>query len=272
MLPSVSRPRLRPLALLVMALALAPAALACAEVERTVTLHEIVNVDGDDQRTVAWESDRYAAHTASGVEDECWDAAVVGESVPDACLTAGEVASETDPFDEAPWLSLAAAIAAIAVLGLFTWKRVAAQAPVDRTTAGEPLPRHFDEDEAVALMRNSEIERGRRIEAERSRRDVTSPFLVGMLAPLPSLVVLVLLFGFGRTFGWGLGVGALLFLSVGPIGALILLNFLRPADVHAAITRLLFLGGATLTFFLGSMFALARRGPMVGLNGIDWPF
>ena len=244
-------------------LVLAPAFLACADVDRTVV--------GRGGRQLTWESDRYPSHTAEGIDDACRDQAVIGQPVPDACLTARELASEMEPFTSSPWIAGTALVLTMGLLAILAWKMFGWQANVGSTTAGEPTPRHFDESSAISLMRNTEIERSARIEAESHRREPSHPFMVGMGLALLVLTLLTLLFGYGRAIAWGFVTGMMLFVWVGPILASLQLNLWRPANIDGAIARASFLGGATAILALGCFFALFFRTPLLNLNGIDWP-
>lgn len=257
---------------LVLALAFAPLTLACAEVERVVVERETVPLERGDARTVAWESDRYGAHSAQHVASECWDAAAVGRPLPEACLTAAALATETDPFASRFWLAGALSLVAVAALLLFAWKMVGWRPEVERSTAGQPRPRHFDAGGAVALMQSTEGERSERIEADRQKRDPSYPFLTGAAIPLVALAALTLVVGYGRAVGWGFGTGVVLFFLAGPPVALIQLNLIRPANLDAALSRSWFLSGATATLMFGGWIALHVRAPLLRLNGIDWPF
>ncbi len=253
-------------------LLMAPAFLACAEVERTVTDRTAVVEGRREMRTVTWESDRYARYSTHEPGDECWEAAAVGQALPGTCLTARDLRAETDLYRNAPWVAAVGTLIALGLIGSFAWWRVAWQPGVERTTSGQPTPRHFDEVSAVSLMQNTEDERAARVFAERYRRDPRRPFLTGALVPLPVLAILVLLIGYGSALGWGIRTGVVLFLLVGPPGALILLNFIQPGNVAAAVSRLTFLGGVTVMLFFGGSVALALRAPLANLNGVAWPF
>ncbi|MGE3858092.1 MAG: hypothetical protein AB7G21_14130 [Dehalococcoidia bacterium] len=265
----ISRYSLRLLVVLMFLLALP--LLGCAEVDRTVTAHETAEVDGELRLFLRWESSQYPEHTANRVSNACWESATVGQPVPDSCLLASELASESDPFGQAPWLAYPLAFAVLAGFVAFAWRRVKWQQTVPRTNAGDPAPRHFDPSSAVSLMQHSEQERGTRVVVEQGRRDIRYPFAVGLLAPLPVLILLTLLFGYGRAFGFALTVGCLLFVGIGALTSGVLLNFLRPSDLNATISRLWFLWGAIVLLVLGSFFALARRAPLMELHGVDWP-
>lgn len=254
--------------LVAVVLILAPAFLACADVERTVTY--VSPITTDDGVPIRWESDRYPA-VAVKVENDCWDVAVVGEPVPDVCVTAHALAMETNPYREFRWVAHAGTALAIAVLALVAWRRVGLHPVVDRTNTGEPTPHHFDEDAAVALMRHSEAERSARIAAEPSRHDPSHPFIRGALLTLAGLVLPVLLFGYGRTLGWAVNTGIVLLLLTAPPMALLQLTFLRPANVDAAIARGSFLCGAVVPLLFGAFFGLLFVAPLLNLNGIDWP-
>gem|GEM_PF-4578525 len=249
-------------------LVLAPAFLACAEVERTVIERDR---DSSGAHRLSWESGLYPRHSVESLEDGCWEEAVVGQPVPDACLTARELASETEPFTTSPLLAGTGLVLAMGLLAILAWKMFGWQANVGSTTAGEPTPRHFDESSAISLMRNTEIERSARIEAESHRREPSHPFLVGMGLALLVLTLLTLLFGYGRAIAWGFVTGMMLFVWVGPILASLQLNLWRPANIDGAIARASFLGGATAILALGCFFALFFRTPLLNLNGIDWP-
>jgi hypothetical protein len=252
-------------------LALALPLLACAEVERTVTERAVLPDDAGEARTIAWESNRYPGQAVRLVDDQCWGVAAVGQPVPRACLSARVLASESDPFEQAPWPASAGVLLAISALVLIAWKRVAWQPVVARTTAGAPHPRPFDPGDAVALMRNTEDERASRVVAEGRRRDLSRPGLVGLLIPVPPLALLTLLFGYGATFAWGFITGLLLFVGVVTVNAFVLLSARRPAGLEATVSRLLFLWGATATLLLGSFVALLWRAPLLELHGVDWP-
>lgn len=204
------------------------------------------------------------------MDDACW-ASAVGEPVPEACLTASVLSAEANPFRQAPWIAGAGTILALCALLFLAWKQVGWQPAVESTTEGAARPRHFDEAAAVALMRGAEVERAGRIEAERQRRSPGRPFLAGAVFALLVLAVLVLLVGWGRAFGWGMPTGLLLFFSVGPVAALVVLNILQPPNLDATMPHLQFLGGATATFLVGGFIALYLRAPLLNLNGVDWP-
>src|SRR5690606_16714676 len=224
-------------------------------------------------RTVAWESNRYPDYSAAQVwGPECWNRAVVGEALPDACLTASALASETDPFRASPWTAGTAALLAIGVLGLVGWRTVGVHPIVARSNTGDSSPSHFDEVAAVSLMQHTESERSARIAAEPRRRDPSHPFIRGGVLALLVLVPLVLLFGYGRTLGWALNTGLILGVLAVPPLALMQLTLVRPTDLDSAIARASFLCGAVATLLFGSFLALMFRVPLRGLNGVEWPF
>lgn len=271
LVPCAPRPG-RHAALAVVLLVLAPAFLACADVERTVVDKGVGPAEGrGETRVVAWESDRYPRHVAEVVANECWDEAAIGGPLPDVCLRADTLASETDPYRAFPWVANIATFVAIGGLLLLAWRMVGWQPPVARATGEDPVPHHFDEDSAVSLMQSTERERSARIDAESHRRDPSHPFLTGVLLTLLALMLLALLIGYGRAFGWALTTGVTLFIGVGPVTAVLQLNFWRPDNIDAAIARASFLCGAAGALALGGFVALLFRTPLLNLHGIDWP-
>src|SRR5690606_14342643 len=164
MVAAVSRRSGNRAVLLALSLLLASTLLACADVERTVIDKR---EPAGEVRTVAWASNRYPDYSAAQVwGPECWNRAVVGEALPDACLTASALASETDPFRRSPWTAGSVALLAIGVLGLVAWRTVGVHPIVARSDTGDSSPSHFDEVAAVSLMQHTESERSARIAAE----------------------------------------------------------------------------------------------------------
>ena len=96
--------------------------------------------------------------------------------------------------------------------------------------------------------------------------------MTGTVVTLLAVMLMALLVGFGRAFGWALTTGVILFIGVGPVTALLQLNLLRPSNIDAAISRASFLCGAAAAMGLGGFVALNSRSPLLNLNGVDWPF
>jgi hypothetical protein len=71
---------------------------SCADVERTVTARD---VGESGALTVAWESNLYPSQNVKASVD-CWERAIVSESVPDECLTRRALAFETEVHTRSP--------------------------------------------------------------------------------------------------------------------------------------------------------------------------
>ncbi len=266
------RPRYLPRPRAAALLALLPVLLltACAQVDRTVTARDFLpNEDGRVVRTVAWESNRYPPHSIAAEDDACWEAAAVGQPVPEVCLTSRILYGETDPYDQHPTIALAGTLAAIAALLWFTLRRVAWQPAVDSRTTEANARRAFSATDAVALMHSVDEEKLAQGEATEVRRDVRRPALVGALLAAAALLPLILLVGYGPTLGWANATGAITFFGVAFATVIFLIPLPpRPADPDSYTSRLLFLAGATAVLTVVAFLAVQLRVLMLELNGI----
>jgi hypothetical protein len=268
-LGAVLTPRPHRTALLAAVVGLAAVALGCAEVDRTVINRDFLQNDvGTIERAVVWESNRYADHqTHAG--DACYEAAAIGEPVPDSCITARAVFSEADPHGQWPLVAYPASALAIAALVLFAARRVAWQPRYDPRLSATDTPPPSEGSLDIGVMRSIARDRvGADVIAAR-RRDVRRPALVGAAVAAAALLPLVLLVGYGATLIWAVHTGTALFIGLAVAVVMLLLRLPpRPANTDAHISRLQFLGGATVVLTVGAFLAAFWRLPMVELNGI----
>ncbi len=259
---SISRPR-RASLLLIVAFAVTTA--ACATVDRTLSDRDFLPNEQDIvERSVVWQSNRYPDHQAYA-GDACWDAAVIGQSAPNACLSRGALLEETDLYAQFPAIGIAAALLVAAAFIWFAFRRIAWQPAVTRSAS----LRSGQRGDAVALMRGIEDERLAQRAASGARRDVRYPLPTGAAFALAVLGGLTLLVGYAATLAWSLTTGAFMLIALAVTVVWLLLRFPpRPPDPDAHISRLLFLGGATTVYLVGAFLASYLNWPMRELNGL----
>lgn len=261
------RPRVAALALLLAALLLT----ACSEVDRTVTERgtEVDAIDGTI-RVLVWESDRYPDYRDRRAH--CWDDAVVGEPVPDACLTNRTLVGETQPLRRSLPLAAASGILAIAALVWTARRRIVWYPFVTREDLDDPPLRPLTARTARSLARatsREKFEAGQR--TRRPRWQLAVPALAGAALAAVALPPLVLLVGYGTALGWGLMVGLVLFIGVWAT-AIAYLTPLTPqqAQPDPLYARLAFLGGAATAAILAAAIGFAYRTPLLELNGLPF--
>ncbi len=260
-------PRLHaaPLALLLAALLLT----ACSEVDRTVTERRIgATVFDRDNRVLVWESDRYPDYRDRRAH--CWDDAVVGEPVPDACLTNRTLVGETQPLRRSLPLAAGSGILAIAALVWTARRRIVWYPFVTREDLDDPPLRPLTTCTARSLGRatsREKFEAGQR--TRRPRWQLALPALAGAALAAVALPPLVLLVGYGTALGWGLMVGLVLFIGVWAT-AIAYLTPLTPqqAQPDPLYARLAFLGGAATAAILAAAIGFTYRTPLLELNGL----
>jgi hypothetical protein len=245
-------------------------AVACADVDRTVTEHRI-ETDPEGSRTwlLGWESNVYPRIEVE-VDAICWNRAGVGQPLPEFCLTTRILANETQPLRRSLLLGAAAVAIAVYLLVETARRRISWPPVVDRVTAGDPPVPHFSTLAATRLARAATREQFEATHPpRRPRRYRLMSFLAGLLVPVLVLPPAVLLAGYGTALGWALVTGAVLLLGVWLAAiALVTPLPLPPVRTEPHLARFAFLGGAALGLLVVAAIGLIQRTPLLELNGI----
>ena len=198
---------------------------------------------------------------------------MVGEPLPDSCLTKRVLRADTDAFERSPAVAWATTLVAIAGLLWFALRRIAwvpRVAAVTEHRVASPIPDSGSA--AIELMRSTDAERESRMEAEADGHDLRHPWWVGLAIGVIPLIVMSLLVGWGTSLSWARRPGLLIFLGLGLISLPMVLGRFQRSDMHPMIMRLQFLGGVSVGMLLLFLTGMGLRGLLLNLNGVAWPF
>lgn len=267
--------------LIVAALALLLLGSACVEANRTVTNTQAPVSPGEDKlHKVSWQSDLYEPMRSSGRRDyitNCYDQAIEGQPLPDACVTRSVLLEETGAFRRSRTIAPALMLVIGGGLLWYSRRQIAYLPPREL----EELPRGAPASSGLAGTRSTasrllvagEAAREAHTEAWSERSDLRRPGSIGLGFGLTLTVIAAAVFGFGTGIEWSFVTSAVIGFFVGSIYLATFLAMM-PARVQLdpLYQRLGFFAGVASGMFGLGILLMWQHLWFYRWNGVTWPF
>ncbi len=267
--------------LILASLAVLLIATGCVEANRVVTNTQGPVSPGENKlHKVSWQSDLYEPQRSGGRHayiTDCFNQAIEGQPLPDACITRSVLLEETGSFRRS---SNIASLLMFAVLGGLLWysrRHIAYLPPQEQTVAPASVSASSGlagtRSAASRLLVTGESARDSHAEAWTGRSDLKRPGTIGLIFGLAITVIVVAVFGFGTGIEWAFVTAAVIGFFVGSV---YLATFLAMIPVRVQLDplyqRLGFFGGIAIGMFGLGVLAMWQHLWFFQWNGVTWPF
>jgi len=267
--------------LIAAALALLLLGSACVETNRTVTNTQAPVSPGENKlHKVSWQSDLYEPQRSSGRHSyitDCFDQAIVGQPLPDACVTRSVLLEETGAFRRSRTIAPALMLLVIGGLLWYSRRQIAYLPPQELEEAPQVAPASSGlagtRSSAQRLLEVGEAARDAHTEAWAERSDLRRPGAIGLLFGVVITVVAAAVLGFGTGIEWAFVTAAVVAFFAGSI---YLATFLAMVPARVQLDPLyqrlgFFAGIASGMLGLGILLMWQHR-LFYEWNGVTWPF
>jgi hypothetical protein len=267
--------------LIVAALALLLLGSACVGANRVVTNTQGPVSPGEDKlHKVSWQSDLYEPQRSSGRRSyitDCYDQAIEGQPLPDACITRSVLLEETGAFRRSPVIAPALLLVVLGGLLWYSRRQIAYLPPQELEVLPQTAPASSGlegtRSTASRLLVAGEAAREAHTEAWAERSDLRRPGAIGLIFGLALTIVPAAIFGFGTGIEWAFVTSAVVGFFVGSI---YLATFLAmvPARVQLdpLYQRLGFFAGIAISMLGLSILLMWQHLWFYRWNGVTWPF